>query len=1493
MHFPGIRIQGNIISGEILEKIRDEEIPFQTPDDFGFDRNTRIRDEIGTAWAEAKALWLIFKGKQEKLDASDPGTTITRKIWMTPFLLELGYDLESYHQAKLVNGKTYFVSHSENSREEFPVHIVGVNDKLDKLSASGVPRLSPHALMQEYLNNTEHLYGLVSNGRHLRLLRDSSRLANLAYVEFDLEKIMDEDLYTDFAILYRLLHISRMPKSQSEVEKSVIEFYHQEAIESGARIRGKLRQRVKEAMEIMARGFLQNSANAQFIENIRPGRVKSDDFYHALLTVIYRLIFLTVTEERNLIFTKPDDPSKRKELEDFRNIYTAHYSIDHLRELALKKIFIDVRKENLWMSLISTFRLFEPRGYGEKLGIQPLGGDLFSDRGLIFNDLDMGEFHLDNDSTLQIIEKLSFIEESGSRIRVNYGDLDVEELGSVYEALLELHPYFSTVTDEVLFGFTESSERKLTGSYYTRSDLVHKLIKSALVPVIKERINASPNKEEKIRAVLDIKVCDPAAGSGHFLLAAARTLAMELAKIRADAEIPEEAAYRKSLNDVLSHCIYGVDKNPAAVELCRVSLWLEGHNAGHSLSFLEHRIKCGDSIVGVDKLERLSQGIPEGAFSPLTDDDRALCRLLKRSNNEFIRMGQTNLFGMQGALEDDSGALAGEVRKLDEIPDNTLESYEQKKRLYEKIRTGNQWWKDWTACNLFIYAFFQQYTAGRAEKEFVTSEFLTRFLQASGSVDARLEGRANAYGTENRFFHWPLEFPDVFEKGGFDVMLGNPPWDIIELKEKEFFENRNQEIAQAENKSIRERLIRQLKNSDPELFQEYSRELHYVDSVRRFIRGSGIMKLTISGRINLYSVFAELNYLKINENGHSGILLPTGIATDDNNKTFFSELITKNRLLSLFDFENRKGIFPDIDSRLKFSLVTICGKAFSKDQKSQFGFFLHDVLDMNDDLRVFELSKDDFININPNTKTCPIFRTSIDAELTRKIYNKIPVLINEEKNYNPWGITFKQGLFNMSSDSHLFKTDPELRPMGFELIGNRFIKGSEIWLPLYESKMIWHYDHRFGTYEGVDSRTSTQTPTPSLRQYQDPKFIIQPWYWVSIHEVIKVINRFTWFTGFRNITNTTNERTSIFSLIPGSAVGHSMPLIFSKLNTSSQVCLINNFSVVTFDYFVRQKVGGTNMTFGYILQFPVLPPDIFTADDRRFINSRFIELIYTSWDIKPFVDDIWKEKDDDLRSALKFQWEENKKSTGGHSWSPPDWAEIDPDGIPLPPFKWDEDRRARLKAELDAYYAKLYGLTRDELRYILDPQDVYGPDFPGETFRVLKEKETRQYGEYRTRRLVLEAFDRIKDFDEEEHGRRMSQVWEDYQRKGERREERGERRIQKAKSKEQKLKINPQGNVLSRAAEKKGVFRQPKLFEEPHLFNQEPRKVDKNCKVTIRRMDGTEFRYHVTPSAQKGYLTGNYRQILPVSALALAMMDKKAGDWFVFGEVRYEVVEVI
>lgn len=1441
MSFTSITIQGNIISTETLEKIRSgENYPHQQAVDFGFEKKVVLREKIASAWATVRGQWEVFRTKLENLPENDTGFTITRKFWIIPFLYELGYDIEA-STAETVNQKSYAINFRDRNRDDFPVIVTGYYEKLDRKPESGRFRMSPHALMQEYLNCTEHLYGLVTNGKSLRLLRDSNKLSRLAYIEFDLEKIMEDGLYNEFAVLYRLLHSSRMPQSRDKAEESIIEYYHQESIDSGSRIREKLREAVHDAIIILANGFLKNSQNYEFIELVRRNEINPETMYKLLLRCIYRIIFLATIEERNLVYPKLNykDPEYEK-LQRLKNIYLNYYSIEKYRNLVSSPGYINPSKNDLWQGLLATFRLFEPGGEGVKLGIQPLGGELFGLNAMKDENIDLYSLKLTNENFTEFFIKLSaFRDERGVLTRINYRDLDVEELGSVYEALLELQPYFSTEGPYPFFGFTEGSERKLTGSYYTRHDLVAQLIKTALLPVMEERLGRASTREEKEKALLNITVCDPAAGSGHFLIAAAKVMGFELARIRSGEENPGEEWVLQATRDVIENCIYGVDKNPAAVELCRLSLWLVGHNRGKPLTFLKHKIKCGDSLIGVDDLSRLTKGIPKGAFNTSMEYESETALIYKKLNQEFLKTKVYTTQAQEETLSNDEKILADNYEKIIRIPVNKLADYSIKETEYMRLETSSQMNKDRTACNLFTYAFFQQYNE---KNEIITSETLALFLSSEHSINKGLKDLVNAKALEYKFFHWPLEFPLVFEKGGFDVVLGNPPWEIMELKEKEFFESRDKSIAQAENKDKRTKLIELLKNNNPGLYRDYLVALQYINASRKFIQESGVFKLTIRGRVNTYSVFSEKAMDLLNSQGRAGILIPTGIATDDSNKFFFSRLVESNRLVSLFDFENRKKLFKDVDSRYKFCLLTLSGGPLPANHEAKFAFFLHDVLDLQDKIRVFTLTRDDFLRINPNTKTCPIFRTKIDADLTKKIYNYVPILLNEEKSQNPWGVTFRQGLFNMATDSHLFKTASELEAMGFTLKGNRFVKGrppyqgdeGEMWLPLYEAKMIWHYDHRFGTYESVDSRSNTQTPIPSLEQYQNPEYVIKPWYWVEKNKVLEILKPkksilknkddklFNWHLSFRNNARTTDERTFISSIIPICGVGNSMPLfLFIKNKILASLIILANSASILFDYIVRQKVAGINVNFFYVEQFPFLPFQLYTYKELEFIIASILELNYTSYDIKSFADDIWIEANVDLRRTILKQWLENKSETGGHEWKIPDWADAYPEihwespmskgswteeelinydkGCPLPPFKWDEDRRARLKAELDAWYALLYGLSRDELRYILDPQDVYGEEFPGETFRVLKDKEMRKYGEYRTRRLILEAYDRLAPaFDMEAHLKKMKEVWEKYQ---------------ENLSEKKEYNIKEEDMPIEKLEENKEIYGQGRLFD--------------------------------------------------------------------------------
>lgn len=802
MNFPSIDIQGSIISSDLLGKIRSEQATFQQGKDFNKDfTNTRLKDEISSAWQDAKGQWTIFQNKSSRLKEGETGTTETRNFWIVPLLTNLGYNLNFNRQAEEFNGKSFTISNRDSQIDGFPVYIGGFNESLDKRPENKLLRVSPHAMVQEYLNYSEHLYGLVTNGKQLRLLRDASRITRLSYVEFNLQKMMEEDLYSDFVLFYRLLHVSRMPEKSDCGAESKIEKYHQEGLAAGSTIRSKLGDAVKDTIKALANGFINHPDNELLRIALQAGKLNADDYYHHLLRIIYRLLFLFVIEERNLVYSDNKTPETRR----FGQIYYNYYSLLRLRKLARKLPPPDAnRNYDLWQSLLSTFAIFEKKEMGEKLGIMSLQGDLFSYSAISNSVYDLHQCRLSNALLLKVLKALGYFEnENGVLIAVNYGGLDVEEFGSVYEGLLELKLKFEPMpgSDRWYCDYNISSERSTSGSHYTPEELVQPLIKHSLEYLIEDRIKPykekKATKENTVQSLLSLKICDVACGSGHILLSAARRLALEIARVQTDEDQPNPTAVRKAIKLVVRQCIYGVDKNPLAVELCKVALWLETHNPGEPLNFLDHHIKCGDAIVGLAHRDELEKGIPDEAFKTLPVDDKYIAKTFRDQNIKERKARIAKEIQLKAefdkSTENSVQETMTEYKTFNKLPKTTPEEIERKAKAYKKFIDGKGFSFLKAMADTQFAQFFIPKTTANKDGLMTDGEFRQILSGYNQGWQNRKSAKASVIALENRFFHWFIEFPEVFNDGGFDCILGNPPY-LGDKKQKKIFGERYLEL---------------------------------------------------------------------------------------------------------------------------------------------------------------------------------------------------------------------------------------------------------------------------------------------------------------------------------------------------------------------------------------------------------------------------------------------------------------------------------------------------------------------------------------------------------------------------------------------------------------------------------------------------------------------------------------------------------------------------
>ena len=1396
--FESMRVVGGLINSQILRDVRKFSLSGQTVSDYGVEKGLKLSDELGRYWRIARTRWQEYTAQQPRSDINQNHLAVDD--WLLPLLSKvLGYEIKPA-TPRQIGERIFPVTHFA-CNGHLPLVLCGATFDLDKgheaFGQEGRKR-SPSGLAQEYLNAENNcLWAIVSNGLTLRLLRDNPAMTRPAYLEVDFARLFDEDNFADFSTLWLLLHVSRIASQNDNTAECWLEQWRNQGLDAGERALDSLRYGVADALRVLGSGFVAHSGNTSLREKITAGELTTDAYFQQVLRLVYRLLFLFTSEDRQLALLPGDEYKAAREL------YLQGYSLSQLRERSRQRRHYD-HHGDAWQQLLITFA-----GYaqGQEALAQPALGGLFADD----QCPELASAELENRHLFEAIFNLGFFESKGILSRINYRDMDTEEFGSVYESLLELIPqlhtegqwHFNFMGDEEDEKSAGGHTRKLTGSYYTPDSLVQELIKSALVPVIEDRLQANPEKPRD--ALLSITVCDPACGSGHFLLAAARRLATELATVDAGLDQPTDDDYRHALREVVRHCIYGVDINPLAVELCKTGLWLESIEQGKPLSFLDAHIQCGNGLVGILDNSLLEGGIPDDAFKALSGDDKAICTQLKKANKLAARNIATALRMEPLALD-----------YVESMPEETVEQVEAKRVAYQEAQNTEDWQNARLKEDLFTAAFFAPKT-GKTKDAVPTNTHL-RVLAEGGSLPPAVEINIQTLARTHRFLHWPLAFPTIFGesgKGGFDVMLGNAPWDVSQLSEEEFFASRAPSISELSG-AKRKRAIDQLLNDGAPLGYEFIKAKAAVDSQNQFVRASGRFGLTARGKLNLYALFAEHFAKAINSSGRSGIIVPTGISTDDSTKFFFGWLAEGRRLVSLFDFENREAIFKGVHRSYKFCLLTT-GQNISR---AELSFFATQAHQLNDQRRRFSLTAEEFGLINPNTRTCPTFRSQMDAEITKKIYRSVPVLLKEgsdqKPEVNPWSVSFSQGLFNMTSASHLFKEYVELLDEGANFYRPNFNLNHKSYLPLYEAKMVHQYDHRWATYE-TDGETSRDC---TLSEKQNLDYTVLPRYWVDEWEVVmrttrapkavkdiweldtpsetlrvlqewlagaaqergdeqlalslaqqiasysgrnisgetnnlfasgvisplqnqsplsdteysqlkqavepatpyeelvqKIVelkeflellirNRCPkYLLGWRDICRSTDERTVIVDMFPCTAVGHTLPLIFTKDSAKEYACLIGNLNTLSFDYIARQKVGGTHLTYGYLKQFPVLAPDFYSENDLSYIVPRILKLTYTSHDLKSFAED--------------FDY----------------YGE---------PFSFDPVHRHLLKCELDAYYAKLYGLTRDELRYILDPAVVMGEDYPSETFRVLKNKELKEFGEFRTQRLVLEAWDKLE-----------------------------------------------------------------------------------------------------------------------------------------------------
>ncbi len=1233
-------------------------------------------------------------------------------------------------------------------------------------------------------------WGIVTSGDALRLVRRGTE-ARASYLEFDVAAIAEDldaadptsrrSAQTTFDLLVLLGRARAFePRERKKGEALSDHAWIATLADDDERQVGKdLAEQVYPALEWIVRGLLEHPANGL-------GSLRSEqelrEVERQALTLLYRLLFLFMADARELT---PSHPIYQR---GYAARTIAREAIRGWERLSEAERAARATEVATWRTLQATFRIARHGAVlPEGAELAALGGGLFAaEASPLLESAVIGEHHLVE--ALQRLTRRQVRSRGGTRgkwLPIEYARLDIERLGSVYEGLLDFEPRIAgtemvevrvkSETSVVVPGHdlarvldgldratkrkppaaSEESEeedeepedesdpekpdadelpiaaeteapwggdrralrripagrfylapssarRKGSGSYYTPVALTTYLVRETLGPLVRGK---SPEE------ILRLRVLDPAMGSGAFLVAACRFLGDAYTRATIDAgrltdeEVTEEVrALHRRL--VAESCLCGVDLNPMAVELARLSLWLETLARDRPLTFLDHRLRPGNSLIGA-RLRDLD-GIPDEAFEMLprsaTKAQKARARDLKKRNakdQKALRSSQVVMpgFGLEAELAAPVDLVRRELGALSG-PSDTVEEVRAKAERYRRMREDDHSFKRLKqTLDLWCAAWFWPPDAS------VDRPTSTAFRRLAHRIWGRAEGAsaeddaaltlASEVAERRRFLHYELEFPDAAGALGsdparvasFDAVIGNPPWDKIEAHPKDFFPNydplfRTYDPAQA-------RAAEEYLTVTTEIDTSWKRLMDEADLLSAWTRTAPGYLNQVGGRApNVYRPFAERAIRLLRTGGRLGFVLPANLCAEDAGVGLRKLWLTENRWVLARVFENREKIFP-IHRSFKFGAFVVEAGGATEEVDAAFMLHRFDQIEDPGEARL-RLTMDFIQSFSAKSLALLEFRRGRDVEIARRLWAAAPALGEEVE--GRWRLKFGYDL-NGTHQRSLMNT-----------AGHGY--------PCLENKMFWQFDHRL--------REPTRWSAPEIVRPFLAERELKRWR-AACRDLLGVdpdddaaqdlpLQCDGYRIAYRDIAPNTNQRTLIAAVIPpGWLTTEAGPGAFGfeyfrdaarvvarpALKAAEWLVVSALLNGLTADFAMRLLNTGTHVKIHHLARLPV--PRL-TGGESVFdaLVGPAGRLTCTTFDYG----DLWQ-------SAM------------GTPWTPDVAAH-------------DETERRLLRAEIDAIVARIYGLDRDDLEYILS------------TFEALRNTEVREQGEFLTRRLVLSAFDRLR-----------------------------------------------------------------------------------------------------------------------------------------------------